>query len=169
MADCRRCGHERLARHLPAVPPRREWISALAGLNLVLLHREAGKVFDRLAHTSWSLVGTSVEAGAPAMVMIVLEPTRGLRAMAAVAVSAVVGAWGWAQYPYLLPRTLTLTEGSATATALNAQLVIVVVAAVLVAASLIYLYWLRQHGRHRRGRRRRRTRRGQRRPVTAQR
>jgi cytochrome d ubiquinol oxidase subunit II len=70
-----------------------------------------------------------------------------LRVAAGIAVTAVVAAWGLAQYPYLLPGTLTLAQGSAPVTSLQAELVVMVLAAFLVVPSFAYLYWLQPHGR----------------------
>jgi cytochrome bd ubiquinol oxidase subunit II len=120
---------------------------ALAVVNLVLLHLNAVYVFHRLLHVAWPLVLLSGAAGTAALVLILLRRAWLLRISAALAVVAVVAAWGLAQYPYLLPRSLTLARGSAPASSLDAELVVMVMAAVLVVPSFVYLYWLQQRGR----------------------
>jgi len=119
----------------------------LAAANMVVLGFEARYVFHRLLTVALPLVLVSVIAGAAALVLIVRNRTRLLRIAGALAVAAVVAAWGLAQYPYLLPGTLTLQTGSAPTTSLQAELVVLIMAAVLVVPSFAYLYWLQQHGR----------------------
>ena len=54
--------------------------------------------------------------------------------------------WGWgvAQFPYLLPTSLRITEAAAPDPTLDAVFVVFAVAAVLVLPSLGLLYWLSQ-------------------------
>lgn len=119
----------------------------LAVVNLFLLHANATYVFDRLFKVAWPLLVLSVGAGALALLLVVLGRALLLRIAAALAVVGVVAAWGVAQYPYLLPGSLTLAQGSAPTSSLNAELVVLIMAAVFVVPSFAYLYWLQQHGR----------------------
>jgi hypothetical protein len=148
VGDSHRRGDEQMVRYFS----RRALASgiltgALAATNLVLLHLNAAYVFHRLLHVAWPLLALSVAAGAAALVLIVLRRAWLLRVSAAMAVTAVVAAWELAQYPYLLPGSLTLSEGSAPTGSLNAELVVMVMAAALVVPSFVYLYWLQQQGR----------------------
>jgi cytochrome d ubiquinol oxidase subunit II len=119
----------------------------VAAVNLLLLRVDATYVFHRLVTVALPLVVVSVVAGAAALALVLLRRIWFLRVSAAVAVIAVVAAWGVAQYPYLLPSSLTLAQGSAPVTSLRAELVVMVLAALLVAPAFAYLYWLQQHGR----------------------
>jgi cytochrome d ubiquinol oxidase subunit II len=119
----------------------------LAAVNLVLMRTSAPYVFDRLVGPALPLVALSVAAGIAALVLIVLRRHQLLRVAAGLAVAAVVAGWGWAQYPWLLPGSLTLAAGSAPTSTLWALLAVVVLAVVLVAPSFVILYWLQQHGR----------------------
>lgn len=119
----------------------------VALVNLVLLRFNAGYVFDRLMGPALPLVVLSVVSGATALVLVVLRRTWLLRIMAGTAVTSVIAAWGVAQYPWLLPRTLSLRAGSAPVTSLRAEIIVLGMAAVLVLPSFAYLYWLQQHGR----------------------
>lgn len=145
--DCQRRGDDTIGRYFA-----RRAIAAgiltgvLAAVNLALLHGEAPYVFERLLHTAWPLVLVSVAAGVLALLMTALARTPIVRPVAALAVASVLAAWGWAQYPYLLPRSLTLAGGSGPPTALSAQLVIAGIAVVFVGPMFGYLYWLQQHG-----------------------
>ncbi len=120
---------------------------ALAGLNLFLMHRSARYVFHRLMGPALPLVILSVADGLTAFVLIALRRTWLLRISAAVAVASVVAAWGIAQYPYLLPTSLSLSEGSAPPASLIAEFVVIGMAAVFVAPAFAYLYYLQQQGR----------------------
>lgn len=120
---------------------------ALAGLNLVFLHSGAPYVFHRLTTSALPLVIVSVVAGAIALVLVAVRRLWLLRISAGIAVSAVVAAWGYAQYPYVLPTSLSLRQGSAPAMSLNAEIAVMGMAAVFVLPSFVYLYWLHQHER----------------------
>jgi hypothetical protein len=56
--------------------------------------------------------------------------------------------WGWglAQYPQLLPGSLSLAAGSAPPAALLAELAIAGIAALIVGPAFGLLYWLQQRG-----------------------
>jgi cytochrome d ubiquinol oxidase subunit II len=54
--------------------------------------------------------------------------------------------WGVAQWPYVLPQTLTFASASAPSGTLTAVLVAVVLAAVLVLPGFVLLYVLDQKG-----------------------
>lgn len=118
---------------------------ALAAVTLLELNRSARYVFDRLLGPALPLVAVSVAAGVAALVLIALRRTPGLRVLAATAVAGVVGGWGWAQYPYLLPTSLDLRSGAAPAAASLAELAILGLTVALVGPSFAALYWLQQH------------------------
>lgn len=146
VADCRRRDNEPIARYFARRALAAGALSGgLAAANLALMHAQAPYVFHRLLHTAYPLVLTSAIAGATALGMIAAGHTRLIRPVAGVAVATVVAAWGWAQYPYLLPRSLSLAAGSAPSSALRADLIVAAVAAVLVAPAFGYLFWLQQH------------------------
>ena len=54
--------------------------------------------------------------------------------------------WGWgvAQYPYLLPQTLTIADGAAPSATLTGVLIVFGVAVVLVLPSIALLFTLAQ-------------------------
>ena len=69
---------------------------------------------------------------------------RGVRPLAVGAVVAVIWGWGAAQYPYLLPETLTIEDGAGASATLTAVLVVFGVAVVVVLPALVLLYTLDQ-------------------------
>ena len=66
--------------------------------------------------------------------------------LAIVAVASIVCAWGVAQWPYLLPESLTISAAAAPTGTLTALLVAVGLAAVLVLPGFALLYVLDQKG-----------------------
>jgi cytochrome d ubiquinol oxidase subunit II len=117
----------------------------LAAVNMYVLRTDSPYVFGGLVGRALPLVALSVAAGVAALGLILLRRYVLLRVTAALAVMSVIGGWGWAQYPWLLPGTLTLADGSASGSALWALLAVVALAVVLVVPSFVYLYWLQQH------------------------
>ena len=117
---------------------------ALAGVTLGVLSFSSPYVFGRLTGTALPPVVISIAAGIAALILLLLRQTRGLRIAAGAAVAAIVAGWGWGQYPYLLPTTLTLQAGSAPTNSHLAVLAVVGLAALLVAPGFGLLYWLHQ-------------------------
>ena len=81
-----------------------------------------------------------------AFVMAARGVARGMRVVAAVGVGALVWAWAVAQYPYLLPFRLTISEGAGSSTSMKWLLAWFLVALVTVIPLLIVLYTLDQRG-----------------------
>ncbi len=119
---------------------------ALAAVNLLLLHGSAKYVFHRLVGAALPLVILSFAAGLTALVLIILQRWWGVRIAGALAVTSVVGAWAWAQYPWVLPQSLSIKAASATSSALLSEIVVLGLAVLLVLPAFAYLYWLQQHG-----------------------
>jgi cytochrome d ubiquinol oxidase subunit II len=63
------------------------------------------------------------------------------------AVVAVIWGWGIAQYPDILPGTLSLAAAAAPEGSLGSLIVVFVVAGGLIAPSLALLFWLTQANR----------------------
>jgi cytochrome d ubiquinol oxidase subunit II len=118
----------------------------LAAVNLLLMRTSSPYIVDRLFNPALPLVVVSVAAGIAALVLVVQRRMHLMRIAAGVAVAAVVAGWGWAQYPWLLPRSLTLQAGSAPSAALWTELVVAGLAVLFVVPGFVWLYWLQQHG-----------------------
>ena len=69
---------------------------------------------------------------------------RYARPLAIIAVVTVVWGWAVAQYPYLLPTSLTITDAAAPSDTLTALLIVFGVAVLLVIPSIVLLYTLAQ-------------------------
>ena len=122
--------------------------SAVAGLlavaGLPVVHADARYVYDGLVGDALPLVLLSGLCGAGALALLVMRRDRFVRGVAVLAVASIVWAWGVAQYPYLLPKTLTVSQSASPSGTMTALLVIFVVAALVIAPSLGLLFWLAQ-------------------------
>jgi cytochrome d ubiquinol oxidase subunit II len=117
---------------------------ALAVAGLVALHQDASYVFNRLKTDALPLVILSVACGIGVLVLLRRGLRRGARALAIGAVAAVIWGWAIAQYPYLLPETLTIDQAAAPNETLTWLLVVVGIALLLVLPSIGLLFTLVQ-------------------------
>jgi cytochrome d ubiquinol oxidase subunit II len=119
---------------------------ALAGGTFAELSSSAPHVFARLTGIALPLVAISIAAGTAVLGMLWLRWYNALvlRVTAAIAVATVVWGWGLAQYPYLLPTSLSLAAGSAPTGSLVAEFVVAGLAVLLVAPGFALLYFLQQ-------------------------
>ncbi len=115
---------------------------ALAGV--FALHSEARYIFDRLTAEGLPLVIVSALCGLGVVVLLLRGVHRGLRPLAIGAVVAVVWGWGVAQFPYLLPTSLKITQSAAPPDTLAAVIVVFIAAIIVVLPALGLLYWLSQ-------------------------
>jgi cytochrome d ubiquinol oxidase subunit II len=115
-----------------------------AAVGLIAMHSEAHYVYDRLVHEGLPLVIISAVCGLGMLAVLLSGGRLLLRPLAAGAVIAVI--WGWfvAQFPYLLPTTVTLSEAAAPDATLSAVFVVFGIAIVLVLPALVLLYLLAQ-------------------------
>jgi cytochrome d ubiquinol oxidase subunit II len=119
----------------------------LAVAGIVVLGVDAPVLARELTGRGWPLVAAGLALGGAALVAIGQRAPFGTRPLAVGAVVAVIWGWGVAQYPDILPRTLSLADAAAPAGSLGALLVVFVVAALLIAPSLALLFWLTQQNR----------------------
>jgi len=117
-------------------------VVAFAGF--FVLDDDAHYVFDGLTSRALPLVIVSGLCGLGSLVLLVREQHRGARVLAAGAVATVVGAWGVAQWPYILPSTLKVDQAAAPDPTLASILVVFAVAAIVILPSLGFLYVLDQ-------------------------
>jgi cytochrome d ubiquinol oxidase subunit II len=124
------------------------WAAGVAGVfalaGIFALRADARFVYDGLTSEGLPLVIVSGLCGLAVLVMLLRGARRGLRPPAALAVAAVIWGWGVAQYPYLLPTSLEVSEAAAPGPTLTSVLVVFGVAAVTVVPALVLLYWLSQ-------------------------
>ena len=119
----------------------------LAGITLAVLHTSAPRVFTNLTTgRGLALVVVSVLAGATVLILLALDKVTLVRPLAAAAVAAVAAGWAVAQYPYVVPPSLTIAGSAAPAAAGATELVVVIIIVVLVAPSFVLLFRLAQRG-----------------------
>jgi cytochrome d ubiquinol oxidase subunit II len=128
---------------------RRAIVSAVAvavvgAVGMVVLHDDAPYVFDGMTGRALPVVIVGVACGLGALVLLTLGATRYARALAVLAVAGLVVAWGVAQWPYLLPESLTVSDAAAPSGTLQALVVTVVLAVVVVGPGFVLLYVLAQ-------------------------
>ena len=103
-------------------------------------------MFDGLTSRGLALVLISAACGGASLFLLKRRAYRVARVLSAGAVASVVVAWGVAQWPYLLPESLTVSAGAAPEATLTTVVVVFGVAVVLVLPSLGLLYVLDQRG-----------------------
>ena len=145
VTDAHRAGDRDLERYFTT----RALIAAIAAgavavADLIAIHGEARHLYDRLTSEALPLVIVSALCGIGVLVLLARGERRATRALAVGAVAAVIWGWGVAQFPYLLPETLTIKEGAAVSATLTEVLVVFGVAVVLVIPALGLLYALTQ-------------------------
>ena len=145
--EARQRGHEELRRYFSLRATAAGLITGvLAGGTFTELSASAPRLFAGLTGRALPLVAISIAAGIAVLGMLWRRWHHGLflRVTAAIAVAAVVWGWGLAQYPYLLPTSLSLGAGSAPTASLVAEFVVAGLAVLLVAPGFALLYWLQQ-------------------------
>lgn len=122
-------------------------VGVLAGLALWQLESSAPRMAHRLtAGAGLPLLVISVVLGTVVLVAVATRRTRLLRYLAAGAFAAMLWGWAVAQYPAMLPGSLTLHQAAAPTASLVALAVVVAVVALIVIPSFILLYRLSQRG-----------------------
>jgi cytochrome d ubiquinol oxidase subunit II len=145
VSDARRAGNAELERYFSLRAVGAAVVTgAIAVAGIFVYHADARYIYDGLAAEGLPLVILSAVCGLGVLVLLRRGAQRGARVLAVGAVTAVVWGWGVAQYPYLLPKTLTISAGAANAATLKEVLIVFGVAVVLVIPSLGLLYTLTQ-------------------------
>jgi cytochrome bd ubiquinol oxidase subunit II len=131
---------------------RRRAVAAAAGVGVIglvgifVLAADASYLFDGLTSRALPLVILSALCGLGALVLLVRNAPRGARLLAVIAVASVIAGWGVAQWPYLLPESLTFSAAAAPAGTLAAVLVVVLLAGAIVVPGFVLLFVLHQKG-----------------------
>ncbi|MFF9125358.1 cytochrome d ubiquinol oxidase subunit II [Streptomyces sp. NPDC014889] len=113
-------------------------VVALAGI--AVLHADAPALFHGLTHRALPLVVLSAVAGLAGLGLPARRRYVAARGAAALAVAAILWAWGAAQYPAMLVGGTTVRQAAAHPSVLTAVLVSLGVGAVLLVPSLWLLY-----------------------------
>jgi len=117
-------------------------VVAFAGI--FVLHADATYVFHGLASRALPCVIVSALCGATSLVLLARRSSRGARVLSIGAVASIVIGWGVAQWPYLLPTSLTVEDGAAPSGTLTTVLVVFGVFVVVIVPSMVLLFTLDQ-------------------------
>jgi cytochrome bd ubiquinol oxidase subunit II len=143
--DARRAGDPDLERYFST----RALIAALAAgaialAGIFVYRADARFIYDGLTSEGLPLVIASAVCGLAVLTLLWRGERRGARPLSVAAVAAVIWGWGVAQYPYLLPQSMTIEDGAAASETLNAILIVFGIAVVVVLPALGFLYVLAQ-------------------------
>ncbi len=120
---------------------------ALGGLALYELDQSAPRIAHHLIFgPGLGLLVASVVLGTTVLVGLARRRTAGLRYLAAATFATMLWGWAAAQYPAMLPGTLTLRAAAAPMAALVTELVVALVMVAVVAPAFVLLYRLSQRG-----------------------
>jgi cytochrome d ubiquinol oxidase subunit II len=131
---------------------RRRAVGAAAAAGVVsfvgifVLRADARYVFDGLMSRGLPLVIASVVAGTGALLQLVRTRHHGARLLAVTAVASIVGAWGVAQWEYVLPTTLTVDQAASPTGTLEAILFAAVLFVLFIVPGFALLFTLDQRG-----------------------
>ena len=131
---------------------RRRAVIAAAAVGLIgiigifVLRADAPDLFQGLTSRALPLVIVGALCGVVALVLLIRNAPRGARLLAVVAVAITMIAWADAQWPYVLPESLTFAAAAAPSGTLTAVLFVVVLAAIIVVPGFVLLFILDQKG-----------------------
>lgn len=117
---------------------------ALSVAVLISVLASGSYLADGLEGKALALMVISGLLAIAAIVLVARHKPGTARLFGAGAVAVVLAGWGIAQYPYLLPTSLTIDEGAAPTSTLTAVFVIVVIALAIILPSLGLLFRLDQ-------------------------
>ena len=116
----------------------------VAAIGIFVFQQDSKYLFDGLLSRALPLVIVSGLCGVGSLVLLVRGAGGVVRLLAAGAVASVVLGWGVAQWPYLLPTSLKVSQGAAPSGTLWSVLVVFALAAVIILPALGLLYVLDQ-------------------------
>jgi cytochrome d ubiquinol oxidase subunit II len=143
--DARRLANDEMVEYF-----RRRAVAAavvagvVAAVGIFVLRADASYVFHGLTSRALPLVIVSTVCGAASLLLLVRGARRGARELAALAVATLVSAWGVAQWNYILPETLTVSQAAAPSGTIAAVLVATAIAVVLIGPAFVLLFVLDQ-------------------------
>jgi cytochrome d ubiquinol oxidase subunit II len=111
---------------------------------IFVLRADARWFFEELTTDAVPLVVLSALCGTASFVLLHRGAARGARLLAIGAVASVVIGWGIAQWPYVLPTSLTVAQSAAPASTLTTLLIAAIGAVLIVVPSFTLLYVLDQ-------------------------
>ena len=143
--DCRRAGDSELVDYFERRAIAAAIVAgAFAAAGLIVLHADGRYVFDGLIDEGLPFLIASALLGIATLTGLVRGWTRALRPLAILAFVAVIAGYAIAQYPYLLPTTLTVEDAAGAGPTLTAVIIVFVAAVLVVIPALALLFRLAQ-------------------------
>ncbi|MFE8017928.1 cytochrome d ubiquinol oxidase subunit II [Streptomyces antibioticus] len=122
-------------------------VVVLAAIALPVTHDDAPYVWHGMTRgVGLSMVILAGCFGVLTAVLLVMRAHRWSRHTSVATVALAIIAWGFAQRPYLLPTTLTVTDGAGAPHALRWLGIVTIIAVVLVGPGLVLVYRLDTQG-----------------------
>jgi cytochrome d ubiquinol oxidase subunit II len=145
VSDARRFGDEDMVAYFRVRAIGAAVVAGALGIaGLIVAHADAKVLYDGLTSEGLPLVILSVLCGAAVLILLWRKARRGVRPLAVLAVASIIWGWGAAQYPYLLPTSLTISAGAGASNSLTTLLVVFGVALIVVVPALVLLWTLDQ-------------------------
>jgi len=119
-------------------------LGIVSGVGLLVVRSDAPRLFHELSGRALPVVVISAVSGLLSLVLLARRHFRSVRVTSALAVAAVLWAWGIAQYPKLLVPGLTVRQAAAPIATLQVTTGCVAVGMLLLAPSLLWLFVLFQ-------------------------
>ena len=117
-------------------------VVAFAGI--FVLHHDAPFLYSGLTSRGLPAVIVSALCGLGSLVLLMRHAARWARVLAAGAVATIVLGWGMAQWDYVLPQSLTVTQAAAPSGTITAVLIATAIAVIVLGPSFALLYTLDQ-------------------------
>jgi cytochrome d ubiquinol oxidase subunit II len=117
-------------------------VVAFAGI--FVLHHDAPFLYSGLTSRGLPAVLLSAFCGLASLLLLMRHAAHGARLLAAAAVGTIVLGWGMAQWDYVLPQTLTVSQAAAPSGTIAAVLVAVGLAVAVLGPSFVLLYTMDQ-------------------------
>jgi cytochrome d ubiquinol oxidase subunit II len=111
-----------------------------AMLGILILRADAPRLFNGLTHRALLLVVASIVFGGLSLMLLFVRRYVAVRATSALAVVAVLWAWGVAQYPDVLAGVITVSAAAAPAQTLLPLVVSLAIGSVILLPALVLLY-----------------------------
>jgi cytochrome bd ubiquinol oxidase subunit II len=116
----------------------------VAFIGIFVLRSQARYVFDGMTARALPLVILSAVCGTASLVLLVRGAQRGARILSTGAVASIVIGWGVAQWDYILPTSLTVSDAAAPSGTLQALLAATILFVLVVVPGFALLYTLDQ-------------------------
>ncbi len=118
------------------------WMGVLALAGVAYVATSAPHLWDGFRHRSWPLVAGSIVSGFLSLYSLVRKRYRTAVVGASGAMVAVIWGWAVAQYPYLVPTSITIDEAKSPARVLWFLIATTAAGAFLLVPALGYLLYL---------------------------